>query len=199
MITLKNIQVPIAFIILLSICVAIFSPIYPVQIRKMKWESPCPPYDNLTGASKYLQLDPPFLVLTSNFHWSADIYDNDGCTIYATSASPWIFVLVFLLAITVPLIIFTVKSDKTKIYHITLSRRLWRVFLWAIGFYLLILGAYWSWNYSFFYGVAMNTATIDPFFISLIATFLLSGLGLTLMMLAVRSRALWPVHNDIIK
>ncbi|MFX0208877.1 MAG: hypothetical protein ACFFDT_23035 [Candidatus Hodarchaeota archaeon] len=194
-----RIQVPISFIILILICVTLFSPIYPTQIRKMKWESPCPPYDNLSSVSEYLQLNPPILVLTSNFHWSADISDVDGCAIYAISASPWIFLLFLSLAIAVPLIILFMKSDKTKIYHITLSRRLWRIILWAIGFYLLILGAYWAWNYTVFYGVAINTATIDPFFISLIATFLLSGLGLTLMMLAVRSRALWPVRNDHIK
>ncbi len=202
MISLSVIRVPTSLLFILSFLTILFSPLCPVDVYKSEDSIPCSPIDSCRKETNYTQLDPPILAGSSGFTWYMTVSSSNKLENLTFSANPLFVVGLFVLPFLLP-IFWVLKMDRnTRFQYVRFKRRIWRVFLWGLGFYIVVLSAYWSLNYMVFYGGALTgstvqtSATIDPLLTSLLSTFLLFGLGLTIMMLAVRSRALWPEVNE---
>ncbi len=196
MVSLQRILVPTPLIFLLVLFVFLFSPLYPVEAHTAEDKSPCPPGEICHKDTNWTQLEPPLLVFTSGFGWSGRNVSGDLTTEYQYSANPAVEGLFVALVIVVPLVVVIKWREKGGWFSVSLSRRAWRPLLWAMGLYFLVLSGYWSWKYMLFYVGLSSTATVDPFLVATLGAFILSGLGLALMMLAVMSRARWPVQSE---
>ena len=207
--SLEMIRVPVPLFVALAYVVALFAPLCPVQVHVIEW-SRClpPPYytdDICATESDRSELQPPILVAASGFSWKIEFTTGKTGTNYSFSANPAVAASYFFIPLLLTFVLmigrkaphsdagrFTVRS------HFVIKRRSLRALLWGTGFSLLLLSAFWAWGYLIFYvGSSVRvtcTATIDPLLTSMIATFLLLGLGFYMMILSIRARAIWPVN-----
>ncbi len=203
MISLSVIRVPTPLLFILSFLTILFSPLCPIDINKSEDSIPCSSIGSCRIETNYTQLDPPILAGANGFTWYMTISSNNKIENFTFSANPIITFALIILPFLLPVFWIVRMDKKTRFHYVSFKRRTWRVFLWGLGFYIVVLSAYWSLNYMVFYGgaltgsIAQTSALIDPLFTSLLSTFLLFGLGLTIMMLAVRSRAIWPEGNEM--
>jgi hypothetical protein len=204
---LEKIRVPVVLILAISYTLALFAPLYPVQVRLTEHigcDSTC--FGFWISETERLELQPAILIIASGFSWKTATSPTEWGTNYSYSAHPAI-ALAFLLLPLLPTLALMMKAkpkdpDAQKPgvrSHLVLSRRLWRSALWGTGLCLLLLSALWAWDYLIFYGGMNRTALVDPLLTSTLGTFLLMGFGFAAMMLSIRSRALWPVRDERIE
>ena len=196
MIDIKRIVVPTNLLFTLSFLAILFGPTCPVSDERQYLPSECPAGTSCPQLTATTQLDPPVLVLTNGLRWEVRSTGDNLTYHHMFSANAAILAGLFLVPLAPPILLILTAKGEDKWHHLTLARRLWRGFLWGYGLSMLVLSSYWAWGYVVFYGVMTTSTTVDPLLVSLMGTFLLFGIGMAVMMLAVRSRAIWPVRTD---
>lgn len=193
---IKRIRVPTSLLFFLSFFVILLYPTCPVQDQRMRLPGECPPSGPCAEFAPSTQLDPPILVLTNGLRWEVHSTGDNLTYDHVFTANPVAVAVLFFVPVVPPLLISLREKAEDRRRRVTLTRRWWRAFLWVCGLSMLLSSAYWSWSYVLFYGGMTTTSVVDPLLVSLLATFLLFGIGLSVMMLGVRSRAIWPVRTE---
>lgn len=196
MIDIRRIIVPTSLLFILSFLAILFAPTCPVSDERQYLPSECPIDTSCPQFTATTQLDPPILVLTNGLRWEVRSTGDNLTYHHVFSVNAAVLAVLFLLPLAPPILLILTAKGEDKWHRLAFARRLWRGFLWGYGLSMLVLSSYWAWGYVLFYGVMTTSATIDPLLVTLMGTFLLFGIGLAVMMLAVRSRAIWPVRTD---
>jgi len=196
MIDIKRIVVPTSLLFVLSFLLILSAPTCPVSDERLYLPSECPAGTSCPPFAPTTELDPPILVLTNGLRWEVRNAGDNLTYDHVFSANAAVLAGLFLVPLAPPILLILSAKGEDKWHRLIFARRIWRGFLWGYGLSTLVLSSFWAWGYVLFYGVRTTSATVDPLLVSLTGTFLLFGIGLAVMMLAVRSRAIWPVRTD---